>query len=401
MSDTNPAAPPNDLANSTPGEYLRKLREEKGHTHAVVSSALHLTVHYIKALEGDEYGKLPGLTFVKGYLRSYARFLGADVDNVLARFDEHITGLLDAGQHTARIERSKRRQDQALRWAIGAGLVVVAGIAAGWWFMRDAEPVVDTAQRSATETTSSQLASAPTSSSSAVTPPVVPAYTPPPQATTFAEAGQATLVPGSVAEPNSPMSATTQPAGTSPAAVLDENGAVNGIVPQGIAVAGDTAAALPPPDTAAAMTDPSHEATAVITPAANGARQVSLIGAGDDELSVRFTGNSWIEVDDGSMVRLYNDMLSAGDTLTIRGNAPFRVLLGDASSVAVSLNAAPVDFSAEVRADNTARLVLGAPDSGTPVNEGATSAASASETSAPAAAAATNPAASTDAEVSQ
>lgn len=401
MSDTNPAAPPNDLANSTPGEYLRKLREEKGHTHAAVSSALHLTVHYIKALEGDEYGKLPGLTFVKGYLRSYARFLGADVDNVLARFDEHITGLLDAGQHTARIERSKRRQDQALRWAIGAGLVVVAGIAVGWWFMRDAEPAAEIAQRSATETASPPLASAPTSTSSAVTTPVVPAYTPPPQATTFAEAGQRALVPGSVAEQNSPMPATTQLAGTSPAAVLDENGAVNGAAPQGIAVAPDTAAALPPSTTAAAVTEPSHETTAATTLTANGARQVSLIGAGDDELSVRFTGNSWIEVDDGSMVRLYNDMLSAGDTLTIRGNAPFRVLLGDASNVAVSLNAAPVDFSAEVRADNTARLVLGAPDSGTQVNEGAAGAPAAGATSAPAAAEATNPAASTDAEVSQ
>lgn len=402
MSDTNPAAPPNDLANSTPGEYLRKLREEKGHTHAAVSSALHLTVHYIKALEGDEYGKLPGLTFVKGYLRSYARFLGADVDNVLARFDEHITGLLDAGQHTARIERSKRRQDQALRWAIGAGLVVVAGIAAGWWFMRDAEPAAEIAQRSATETASPQPGSTPSPSTSpAVSSPVVPAYTPPPQATTFAEAGQGAHVPGTVAELNSPMSATTPGiAGTSPAAAPDESGAMNGVAPQGIAVVGDTASALPP-NTAAAVTEPSHETTAATTLAANGARQVSLIGAGDDELSVRFTGNSWIEVDDGSMVRLYNDMLSAGDTLTIRGNAPFRVLLGDASNVAVSLNAAPVDFSAEVRADNTARLVLGAPDSGTQVNEGAAGAPAAGATSAPAAAEATNPAASTDAEVSQ
>lgn len=197
--DTNiAAAPPNDLARSTPGEYLRRLREEKGHSYAVVSSALHLTVHYIKALEGDEYGKLPGLTFVKGYLRSYARFLGADVDTVLARFDEHITGLLDAGQHTARVERSKRRQDQALRWAIGAGLVVVAGIAAGWWFMRDAQPADDTAQQGAAAAASQQVAADAVSTqppAAAPTPPVAAFTAPANPAATEQESFTTTLVP--------------------------------------------------------------------------------------------------------------------------------------------------------------------------------------------------------------
>ena len=111
-----------------------------------------------------------------------------------------------------------------------------------------------------------------------------------------------------------------------------------------------------------AVADPN--ATTTVTPAANGARQVSLVGAGDDELRVKFNGSSWIEVDDGSQVRIYQDMLAAGDTLTIRGEAPFHVLLGDAANVEVSLNKATVDFSADIRNDNTARLVLGAPATG-------------------------------------
>lgn len=140
-----------------------------------------------------------------------------------------------------------------------------------------------------------------------------------------------------------------------------------------------------------------------MTPSANGARQVSLVGAGDDELSVRFSGNSWIEVDDGNMVRLYNAMLAAGDTLTIRGQAPFRVLLGAASNASVSLNAAPVDFSSAVRADNTARLVLGAPRSGTQASETPAVQPTAASATTPVPSASTPPATSTatDAEVSQ
>ena len=117
---------------------------------------------------------------------------------------------------------------------------------------------------------------------------------------------------------------------------------------------------MPASATTQADLAPASADTAADTTATAGARQVSLIGAGDDELRVTFNGSSWIEVDDGSQVRLFQDMLSAGDTLTIRGAAPFHVLLGDATKVDLSLNAAAVDISADIRDDSSARVVLGA-----------------------------------------
>lgn len=118
----------------TPGSILRKLREDAGLSYVAVGAALHLTAHYVKALESDEYGKLPGLTFVKGYLRSYARLMKADVDAVMVSFEKHIAGLVDAGQRTQQVQRSRRRHDQALRWAIAMSVILVLGIAGGWWF---------------------------------------------------------------------------------------------------------------------------------------------------------------------------------------------------------------------------------------------------------------------------
>jgi cytoskeleton protein RodZ len=351
MTESTPSAPESapkaDLSRQTPGEYLRRLREEKGHTHAAVGSALHLTVHYIKALESDEYGKLPGLTFVKGYLRAYARFLGADVDNVIARFDEHITGLLDAGMATARVERSKRRQDQALRWAIGAGFVVVASLVAGWWFMGGIPDAPESAQ---------DLAPAVAQAS--------PARTPPPAATTAAPARTANATPQTITTANIVSPNVTAPtpvpvippatAGMAGTTAMATNSATDTATPgtAQLPVAGQD---MPPAAASVAASTP------VTTAVAGGVRNVSLIASGDDELRVVFNGNSWIEVDDGRKVRLYNDMLRAGDSLTIRGVAPFHVLLGDASRVQVSLNSAPVDFSADVRDDKTARLVLGGP----------------------------------------
>jgi cytoskeleton protein RodZ len=379
-----PAAQERDTARTSPGEYLRKLREEKGHTHAAVGTALHLTVHYVKALEGDDYGKLPGLTFVKGYLRSYARFLGADVDNVLARFDEHIAGLLDAGLHTARVNRSRQRQDQALRWAIGAGLVVVAGIAAGWWYMSGDSPVVSepaavvapppAAEPPATRGIASAsndviAAQAAGGNIPQVTQPpgvMLPglAATPPgPQDLAARMADSAVIAAGvAVAEglastTDAPTtSVSSQPNDTTSSASGNAASPANGNV-------ASAPGALSPANAPAASTN----AALTITADAEGARQVSLVGSGDDELRVSFNGSSWIEVDDGRMVRLYNDMLSAGDTLTIRGVAPFRVLLGNATQVDMSLNAAVVDFSAEIRGDNTARVIIDAPAGGAPL----------------------------------
>lgn len=354
-----------DPSRQTPGEYLRRLREEKGHTHAAVGSALHLTVHYIKALEGDEYGKLPGLTFVKGYLRAYARFLGADVDNVIARFDEHITGLLDAGMATARVERSKRRQDQALGWAIGAGFVVVASLGAGWWFMSDIQDAPEATQLNSPS---------PVQASTVRTPPpvtatAVPARTAAPQTITSPAIVSQTVAQQDPVQTPAVPNATSMtgtivaPANTLPPVTAGLAGSTTAMVTNPAANSAASIAEQMPAVRQGAPATPDSTAISapVTTGVPGGARNVSLIASGDDELRVAFNGNSWIEVDDGRRVRLYNDMLRTGDTLTIRGVAPFHVLLGDASRVQVSVNAAAVDISADVRADKTARLVLAAP----------------------------------------
>ena len=71
-TDTGQGSSPR-FHSGTPGAMLRQAREAAGLTHAAVGEALHLTVHYIKALENDDYNKLPGQLFVKGYMRTYAR----------------------------------------------------------------------------------------------------------------------------------------------------------------------------------------------------------------------------------------------------------------------------------------------------------------------------------------
>jgi hypothetical protein len=61
-------------------------------------------------------------------------------------------------------------------------------------------------------------------------------------------------------------------------------------------------------------------------------------------------------------VRLYHDMFNTGDDLTIRGSAPFNILVGDANMVEMTFNSKVVDVMTRIRTDNTVRLIL-APES--------------------------------------
>ena len=68
------------------GEDLRKKREAKGLSHADVASALNLQSSYIEAIEALDRGTLPAIGYALGYVRTYAKFMGLDGEQAVARF---------------------------------------------------------------------------------------------------------------------------------------------------------------------------------------------------------------------------------------------------------------------------------------------------------------------------
>lgn len=67
-----------------PGKRLREAREAKNLSREQAARQLHQDVSIIQALEEDDYGRLPGKTYVLGYLRSYARLLKLPEDEIIA-----------------------------------------------------------------------------------------------------------------------------------------------------------------------------------------------------------------------------------------------------------------------------------------------------------------------------
>jgi cytoskeleton protein RodZ len=67
-----------------PGRHLRDARESLGATVREVAESLNLSIAVVQALEADDYARLPGPVFTRGYVRAYARLLRIDPQPLLA-----------------------------------------------------------------------------------------------------------------------------------------------------------------------------------------------------------------------------------------------------------------------------------------------------------------------------
>lgn len=65
------------------GQILQAAREEKQWSFTYTEEITKIRVRYIQALEEEKYDILPGTTYVKGYLRTYAKQLGLNSDEII------------------------------------------------------------------------------------------------------------------------------------------------------------------------------------------------------------------------------------------------------------------------------------------------------------------------------
>lgn len=122
---------------TTPGRLLREARESRTFSVRQVANNLHLTMHYVHALESDEFDKLPGDVFVRGYIRSYAQLLELDPDRILKHYREY-TERRQARKEEAFKRYTRQRNDRNRPWVIISGVVFVV-LAVFLWYLSDRE----------------------------------------------------------------------------------------------------------------------------------------------------------------------------------------------------------------------------------------------------------------------
>lgn len=279
-----------------PGQRLREAREAKGLSVQDVAKALHMSTAYVKALEADDYERLPEAAFVKGYLRNYARLTGLPSDDVANMFSQVMAE--EPAKNTTQ-ERSEISNAQGVSqsWLLYAGAGAVALLLVLWWGL--APDAADDSVRSI-ESQNEQVLSAVESGS----------------------ADQALIDSSAEGE----VSGQESPAIEADVADASVN------------------------DAAEDNTVTSSAATQV----GDSQPVAETVVASTDVLKVAFSDDCWVKVSDATGATVFTGQKSVANTLVVQGQSPFRVTLGNAAAVSsISVN----DNSVSVPAARPGRVL--------------------------------------------
>ena len=287
---------------STAGGQLRAAREAAGLSQEDVAEQLKLAPRQVRAIEEDDYARLPGRTFVRGFVRNYARLLQLDAGTVLAALPRNDgmspldrPSLSAVSRPMAELPASTPiRRGTSARWSISLALIAIV-VAAGLY-----------------EYTRAPWIWRPATSDAASTPP-----------------------------PTAPSTGAGQTTTTLPNPLESRNDATS--------PAADTKSDIAPVAPSATAADASSATTSAATATTASATDVSLL--------FTFNAKSWIEVRDASGKVIFLQTKDAGTTQNVSGAPPLDVVIGNAAGVVVSLGDKPIDTAPFTRG-NIARFVV-------------------------------------------
>ena len=135
-----------DYNNQQLGMFLKQAREEAGLSRMEAAASLKLLRNQLHAIEDGEFHKLPGDTFVVGYLKNYARLVGLNPEEFanqyrLNRREEDKEPAQNVAEHTvpADLTMNMGLQHKQHKTAYGLVLSVLVALSV-WWFAHQSEP---------------------------------------------------------------------------------------------------------------------------------------------------------------------------------------------------------------------------------------------------------------------
>lgn len=280
------------------GVKLREARETAGLSTADVSEILKLKEDIIKSLENSQIERLPVSAFTQGYIRSYCRLLKLPADELIDLYNQMVPQQEVPLVQTSGISLQKNSGDGGVKVVTVALVVVGLFMVFLWWLqIEPGKPVVD--QTVVSETIDDSLVE------NQVTESIIE------QEIVESPA----IVEEPVAKIDLPVAVPKQPEKPKPNLVATE------------------------------IKKPSEVITKQILP-------------GEDVLVIRSNADSWTEIEDANDQRLLFQLVKAGDFHQLQGRAPFRIFLGNAPSVEITVNDQPIDISKHIRQNNIAHISL-------------------------------------------
>ncbi|MEO8370625.1 MAG: RodZ domain-containing protein [Candidatus Solibacter sp.] len=294
------------------GETLRRERLKRNLDLEEISRELKISARFLKAIEDDQYDKLPGGVFAKSFVRQYARLLGLDEEQIAGQVQQSIAPVPEFAQlpdrekpggfapiSVPKVDEWQTVGDRRFHWSgwlSALGLVAVMLICSAVYTWMQHPKLALFGLGTPAQTTSAQPTPAP------VVPAPAPVQTPPPpQPTTEQPASQPPSQVANATEPPAPAPETKPPEARKNEANL---------------------------------ADPKPIPAPVVT---------RSIAPGDVTLRVTITAEEAVWVlarADGKYA--FSATMDANSTRTVEASKDITLRLGNAGGVTISLNGKPI-----------------------------------------------------------
>ena len=142
------------------GEHLKREREMRGVSLEEIATATRISTRFLQALENEQWERLPGGVFNRGFVRAVAHFLGLDEESLLAEYSI-VTN--DKPQVAVWAEAPPPRPRRGVNvWVLGVAVLLLAG--GGWLAYYEAKPLLDAWRHPAPAATPPKAPAAPAAS---------------------------------------------------------------------------------------------------------------------------------------------------------------------------------------------------------------------------------------------
>ena len=268
----------------TPGLILRTQREKQGLSAQDIAKRTHLDIKIVESIEQDSDEGMPAATYVRGYLRSYAKIVGVDPDYIITLYNSDSPQpppeILPEVKQPSQVSSSDKPV-KAFTYLITLGLVLLLLI----WYQSNFVVETSTINEPANYNSQTRI-------------------------------NGVDITYDIVNHPKSWQSPKNIPEvkSTSPASVKHD-------------------------DTLELQSD-NGEQTLGILPieGINNKAPSSNTGSGPDTIDLEVKRDSWIEIIDANDKRLFHDLALGGAKYSIHGTAPFNVLFGFSPGITIKFN---------------------------------------------------------------
>lgn len=369
MDSEEPQQPP---IGEPAGQQLKRAREALGLSLNDVADAQHLRVTIIQAIEDGHYNQIDSELFLKGYVRAYAKQVGADADAIIKTLDLELEPLrrerVKQEQDNPLVDIERRRRKKRKVAKALAIIVVLGGIAlAGWKFILEPrigaempEDDVSTEESSVEQDSGADQdmtiddVPEPDESSGAQNGTVPDESA---EVSDIAGSEQASVVDPEVAETEAPGTDSTQtdevaelsqpsePADTT----VDLASGAGGTSPSGTSPESQEVVTVEP-----VITEPESRPDPVFAESA----QPQAVAA-PVQLQMSFSSDCWVQVTDSSGARLVASLQRDGDEISVSGRPPLEVVIGAVDAVeTASFAGEAVDLSSFRVVNNRTEFTL-------------------------------------------